>query len=79
MKIEIDGCDFEVIYSKEPIIVDNNSTYLDSDVSNGHQIVLKSSKYFSSGFMAYLGVMYSSCLLHSLSSFIKIHTPYNTG
>ena len=27
MKIEIDGCDFEVIYSKEPIIVDNKTCY----------------------------------------------------
>ena len=27
MKIEIDGCNFEVIYSKEPIIVDNKTCY----------------------------------------------------
>ena len=27
MKIEIDGCNFEVLYSKEPIIVDNKTCY----------------------------------------------------
>ena len=27
MKIEIDGCNFEVMYSKEPIIVDNKTCY----------------------------------------------------
>ena len=35
MKIEIDGCDFEVIYSKEPIIVDSRTCYgsIDYDTS----------------------------------------------
>ena len=27
MKIEIDGCNFEVLYTKEPIIVDNKTCY----------------------------------------------------
>ena len=27
MKIEIDGCNFEVMYTKEPIIVDNKTCY----------------------------------------------------
>ena len=35
MKIEIDGCNFEVIYSKEPIIVGNKTCYgsIDYDAS----------------------------------------------
>lgn len=35
MKIEIDGCNFEVMYSKEPIIVDNKTCYgsIDYDAS----------------------------------------------
>ena len=35
MKIEIDGCNFEVMYSKEPIIVDNKTCYgsIDYDTS----------------------------------------------
>ena len=27
MKIEIDGCNYNVLYSKEPIIVDNKTCY----------------------------------------------------
>ena len=27
MKIEIDGCNYDVLYSKEPIIVDNKTCY----------------------------------------------------
>ena len=27
MKVEIDGCNFEVMYTKEPIIVDNKTCY----------------------------------------------------
>ena len=36
MKIEIDGCNFEVLYTKEPIIVDNKTCYgrIDYDLSN---------------------------------------------
>ena len=35
MKIEIDGCNFEVMYTKEPIIVDNKTCYgsIDYDTS----------------------------------------------
>ena len=35
MKIEIDGCNFEVLYSKEPIIVGNKTCYgsIDYDTS----------------------------------------------
>ena len=35
MKIEIDGCNFEVMYTKEPIIVDNKTCYgsIDYDAS----------------------------------------------
>ena len=35
MKIEIDGCNYNVLYSKEPIIVDNKTCYgsIDYDTS----------------------------------------------
>ena len=35
MKIEIDGCNFEVMYTKEPIIVDSRTCYgsIDYDTS----------------------------------------------
>ena len=35
MKIEIDGCNYELIYWKEPIIVDNKTCYgsIDYDIS----------------------------------------------
>ena len=44
MKIEIDGCNFEVMYTKEPIIVDNKTFF--------YVLVFQSlGKLYSSGFM----------------------------